>query len=124
MADAQSRTSCRSPFKQIEILPVLCPYIVLLMNFITNNRENFQTNSAIHSINRRNKKLHLQRPNANLSCFQKSTFYAGIKIFNSLPHSLTVLKNEKAKSKLALRKYLYTHSFYSIDEFFMHKDDL
>jgi hypothetical protein len=25
-------------------------------------------------------------PNANPSCFQRSTFYAGIKIFNSLPH--------------------------------------
>jgi hypothetical protein len=38
--------------------------------------------------------------------------------------SLTVLKNEKAKFKLALRKYLNTHCFYSVDEFFMCKDDL
>jgi hypothetical protein len=34
-----------------------------------------------------------------------------------------VLKNEKAKFKLALRKYLKTHCFYSVDEFFMCRDD-
>jgi hypothetical protein len=36
------------------------------------------------------------------SCFQKSTFYAGIKIFNSV----TILKNDKAKFQAALRKYM------------------
>jgi len=35
-----------------------------------------------------------------------------------------VLKNEKAKFKVALRKYLNTDSLYSVDEFFMCKDDL
>ena len=35
-------------------------------------------------------KHYIRRPNANLSCFQKSTFYIGIKIFNSLPPSLTL----------------------------------
>jgi len=29
-----------------------------------------------------------------------------------------------AKFKAALRKYLHTHSLYSVDEFFMCKDDL
>jgi hypothetical protein len=72
---------------------------------------------SIHNINTRNKH-HLHRPNAKLSSFQKSTFYAGIKIFNSLPCSLIILKNEKAKFKLALRKYLNTHSFHSVDTFF------
>ena len=72
--------------------------------FIINNQENFQTHSSIHNNNTRNK-LHLHRPNANLSCFQKSTFYAGIKIFTSLPPSVTTLKNDKAKFKAALRKY-------------------
>jgi hypothetical protein len=37
--------------------------------------------------------------------FKKSTFYFGITIFKSLPHSLAILKNEKAKFKAALRKY-------------------
>jgi hypothetical protein len=69
-------------------------------------------------------KHYLHRPNANLPYFKKSTFYAGIKIFNCLPPSVTILKNGKAKFKVALRRYLYTHSFYSVDEFFMCKDEL
>ena len=74
---------------------------------------------------------------------KKSTFYAHIKILsslppsvtilnslppsvtilNSLPPSVTILKNDKPKFKAALRKYLYTQSFYSGDDFFMCKDD-
>jgi hypothetical protein len=34
-----------------------------------------------------------------------------------LLHSLTSLKNEKAKFKVALKRYLNIHSFYSVDEF-------
>ena len=71
-------------------------YVLSVMNFSVNNQEHFQKNSSIHNINTRSKHHH-HRPNANLSCFQKSIFYAGIKIFDSLPHSLTILKNEKAK---------------------------
>ena len=39
MAGAQPRTSCRSLFKQIKILPVPCQYILSFMNFIINNQE-------------------------------------------------------------------------------------
>jgi len=53
------------------------------MNFYVNNQELFETNSWIHSVNTRNRD-HLHRQLANLSCFQKSAYYAGIKIFNSL----------------------------------------
>jgi len=47
-----------------------------------------------------------------------------MKIFNSLPPCVTVLKNDKAKCKAALRKYVRTHSFHSVYEFFLCKDDL
>ena len=121
MASAQTRTSCRSICKQLEILPVPFQYMLSLMNFIINYQEVFQTNSFIHDINTRNK--HLHRPNANLSCFQKRTFYAHIKILNSLPPSVTIMKNDKPQFKAALRKYLHTQSFYSGDKFFMCKND-
>ena len=52
--------------------------------------------------------------------FKKSTFYEGIKIFNSLPPSVTIIKKMKAKFKAALRKYLHTHRFYSVGAFFMY----
>jgi hypothetical protein len=84
MTGAQPRTSCRSLFKQLESLAVPCQYILSLMNFIIHNQTNFQTNSSVLGIYRRNNH-HLHRPNANLSFFKKSIFYAGVKIFNSLP---------------------------------------
>lgn len=111
IAGARPRSSCRSLFKQLDSLPVPCQYIFSLMNFTVSNQENVQTSSSTHNINTSNKH-HLHRPNANLSCYQNSTFYAGIKIFNSLPRSVTILKNEKAKFKLALRKYLNAHCLY------------
>jgi hypothetical protein len=81
-------------------------------------QEHFLTNSAILSVNTRNKNQ-LHRPFANISCFQKSAYYAGIKIFNSLLSSLTRLVNKKAQFKVALKRYLITHSFYSVHEFLM-----
>jgi len=81
------------------------------MNFIINNQENLKTNLSTHNTNMRNK-YHLDRPKAKLSCFQKSTYYTGIKIFNSLPCRLTIIKKGEAKFKVAVLKYLNTHSFY------------
>ena len=69
-------------------------------------------------------KHYLHRPVANLSCFQKGASYSGIRIFNSLPQSITNLKNEKTRFKVALKKFLNAHSFYSVDEFFICTDDM
>jgi hypothetical protein len=109
MAGAQPRTLCNSLFQQLEIPPIPCQYILSLMSFIINNQEILQTNTSIHNLNTRHKH-HLHRLNANLSCLQKSTFCAGVKIFNSLPPSGTILKNGKAKFQTALRKYLHAHT--------------
>jgi hypothetical protein len=114
---ARPRTSCRSQFKKLEILLIPCQYTLSLMNFIVNNQETFQSNLSTYNI--KIWTMHpLCRPNANLFCFQRSTFYPGIRIFYNLPSSLTTLKNEKAKFKAALRKQ------YSVDKFLMCTDDL
>ena len=106
MADAQSRTFCSSLFKQSEIQPIPFQYILSLMMFIFNDQDIF-SKSSMHNINTRNKH-HLHRPNAKLSCFQKSTFCAGINIFNSLPSTVAILKNDEAKLKKALRTHPHT----------------
>jgi hypothetical protein len=85
------------------------------MNFNENNQEHFKINSAIYSVNTDNKNQ-LHRPTAKLSCFQKSAHYACIKIFNILPPILTGL-NKKAQFKVALKRCIITHSFYTVDEF-------
>jgi hypothetical protein len=71
------------------------------MKFIFNNLEYFQIDPSIHIIITRNKHQ-LRRTNAKLSF--KNTLFAGIKIFNSLPLSVIIIDNDKAKFKLALRK--------------------
>jgi hypothetical protein len=101
----KSRNSCRNLFMRLEILPLPCEYIFTLMNFVVNNQEHFQTNSSIHSVNTRNRD-HLHRPTTNLLRFQKSVYYAVIKIFNSLPSNLRSLMNKKAQFKVALKRYL------------------
>jgi hypothetical protein len=93
------------------------------MNFIVNNLKLFQTNSTVHSVNTGNKN-HLHSPTANLSCFQKGAYCAGIKIFNSLPPSLRSISDKKEKFKVALKIYLNIHIFYSVDEFMQFKKDL
>jgi hypothetical protein len=122
MVGTHPRTSCKRLFKELDILTVPSQYIYSLMIFSIGNQEKFQTNSSVHNINTRNKH-HLHRPVANLSCFQKGASYSGIRIFNSLPRSITNLKNEKTQFKVALKKFLNAHS-YSVDELFTCTDDM
>jgi hypothetical protein len=72
-----------------------------LLNFVANNQELSQTNPTIHGVNTRNSD-HLHRPVANLSCFQKSAYYAGIRIFDSLPSNLESHMIKKAQFEVAL----------------------
>jgi hypothetical protein len=56
MAGFKPRNSCRSLFKRLEMLTLPYEYIFTLLLFIVNNQEHFQTsNSAVHSVNTRNK---------------------------------------------------------------------
>jgi hypothetical protein len=94
---AKPQNSCRDLFKRLQVLPLPCEYIFLLLNIILSNQGHFQANSAVHSVTRN--KHHLHRPIANLTGLQKSTYYFGTKIFNNLPSSLKSLMTEKAKLK-------------------------
>jgi hypothetical protein len=85
-------------FNRIQILPLPREYIFSLLNFVNSNQDHFQANSVVHSVNTRNKD-HIRRPIANLTGFQKSTYYSGINISNSVPSGLKSLINEKATFK-------------------------
>jgi hypothetical protein len=63
------RKSRTCTFKRSGILPLPCEYMFSLMNFIVNNQDNFQTNSAVHNVRTRNKH-YLRRPIAK-SYFQE-----------------------------------------------------
>jgi hypothetical protein len=61
MAGDKPRNSCRGLFKRLEILPLPCEYIFWLMNFSVNNQKHFQSNSAVHCVNTRNRHHHLDQ---------------------------------------------------------------
>jgi hypothetical protein len=103
-------------FHQIDLTHYI--YIFSLMSFNVNNQQHYQTNSAIHSVNARIGTICTDKSPTSL-CFHKNAYYSGIKIFNSLLSSLRSLMNTKAQFKVALKMYLSTHSFNSVEEFLM-----
>jgi hypothetical protein len=50
--------------------------------------------------------------------FQKGIIYSGIKIFNYLPFSIKDLSDTEKQFRPALKRFLLTNSFYSLDEYF------
>jgi hypothetical protein len=48
-----SRESCRNLFKDVNILPLISQYILSLLTFVSNNRDQYFTNSELHNINTR-----------------------------------------------------------------------
>jgi hypothetical protein len=111
------RESCRKLFVELKILPLPSQYIFSLLLFVVNNGNYFTPNSLLYDSNTRHRNdLHL--PQATLTMYQKGVYYLGIKIFNSLPRGLKDISCEPGKFKTALRRFLQTYSFYSLDEFF------
>jgi len=65
-----NRESCRNLFKELNILLLMSQYILSLLTFVSNNREQYFANSEIHNINiRHTSNLHL--PRAHLNIYQK-----------------------------------------------------
>jgi len=48
-----NRNFCRIVFKKLKMLPLLIQYMLSLLTFVVNNRDQFLINSEIHNINTR-----------------------------------------------------------------------
>jgi hypothetical protein len=76
-----NRETCRNLFKELNILPLKSQYILSLLTFVSNNKEQYSTNSEIHNINTRHtSNLRLSRTHLNI--YKKGVYYSGIQIFN------------------------------------------
>jgi hypothetical protein len=84
MAGTKRRASCRELFKKFNILPLASEFLLLLLSFVVDNIEKFQTNSDIHNISTRYR-YNLHVPNTDLSRYQQVVYYTGIKLFSNLP---------------------------------------
>jgi hypothetical protein len=111
-----NRESCRNLFKELNISPLMSQYILSLLTFLSNNREQDFANSEIHNINTRHtSNLHL--PRAHLNIYQKGVYYSGIKIFSSLPRDIKICSDNPRTFKNAVKKCLYTNS-YLLNEYY------
>jgi formate/nitrite transporter FocA (FNT family) len=111
------RESCRELFKELKILTLSSQYVFSLLMVVVNNRDYFVSNSVYHNINTRQKKIIYTYLRYLWPCIRRE-YYSGIKIFNSLPKAIKDISSKPKKFKIALKHYLLTHSFYSLDEFF------
>jgi len=73
MSGVGPRSSCRSLFRKLNILPIACQYVLSLMLFIVDNQKDFLTNAHVHGLDTRNKN-HLYLSIVSLSCVQKGIF--------------------------------------------------
>ena len=111
------RESCRELFKELKILTLSSQHIFSLFLLVVNNRDYFVSNSVLYNINTRRKNdLHL--PQVSLAPYQKRVYYSGIKVSNGLPKAIKDISSKRKKFKIAPKRYLLKHSFYSLDEFF------
>jgi len=96
-------------------------YIYSLVLYTINNKHLFDTNNEIHKYKtRNNNNLHL--PIANLSKFNKGAYISGIKVFNHLPQYIKTLTNDHKYFKSTLKRFLYHHFFYSMNEYYEYKE--
>jgi len=119
-----SLRSCREVFKSMEIMTLYSQYIYSLVLYTINNKYVFDTNNEIHKYEyktRNNNNLH--RPMANLSKFNKGAYISGIKVFNHLPQYIKTLTNDHKYFKSTLKRFLYHHSFYTMNEYYGYKED-
>jgi len=100
-----NRESCKNLFKELIILPLMSQYILSLLTFVCNDKEQYFANSEIHNKNTRHTSdLHLPRKNLNI--YQKGLYYSDIKIFNSLPQNIKIYIDNPRTFKKAVKKCL------------------
>jgi len=88
--------------------------------FVVTNKDLFKINSNVHSFNTRpHYDLHI--PAVNLAVFQNGVWYSDIKFYNHLPPAIKQLSYDISKFKAALKKFLYTNSFYTLEEYYSWK---
>jgi hypothetical protein len=115
--NSSRNASCQQLFKDLNILPIHSQYIYSILLFVTKNKDQFLSNSQVHTINTR-QTFDLYVPTANLTIYQKGVYYSGIKIYIHLPTAIKDLSDDKNKFQVPLKRYLLHNSFYSLEEYF------
>jgi hypothetical protein len=108
----------------MKILLMYSQYIYSLILHTVSNKHLYNMNNTIHIyiyiyIYRYNNNLHL--PIISLSKFNKKAYLSGIKVFNHLLEYKKNLSNVRKYFTSTLKRFLFQHSFYAIEEYFKYK---
>jgi hypothetical protein len=105
----------------VEIMTLYSQYIYSLILYTFNNKHLFNTNNEVHTYKTRyNNDLH--HPISKSSKFNKGAYISGVKFFNHLPQYIKAMANDQKCFKVTLKRFLYHHSFYSMDEYYEYKE--
>ena len=110
--NSRKMDSCREMFKAMEILPFYSQYIFLLLLYVVNNKHLFRRKWDVHSHDTRSaNNFHLPITNLTKHLMQELNC-------NCHPTHIKSVANEIQVFKSALKRFLLSDSFYSIDEYF------
>ena len=90
--------------------------------FTVKNKPLFTPNNEIHKYRTRNN-TNLNISNVNITKYYKGPYISGLKAFTHLPLHIKSLANDIKSFKISLKRFLYHHSFYSIEEYYEYNDD-
>jgi hypothetical protein len=87
--------------------------------FVVQNKNFFSTNKESRNIDTRHRN-NLYLSQANRTIHQKGAYYLGIIIFNNLTLEIKTVADNQKKFKLALKFFLYTYTFYTMEQYLTH----
>jgi hypothetical protein len=70
-----------------------------------------------------NTKLGTTLTTVNITKYYKGPNISGLKSFNHLPLNIKSLANDMKSFKTSLKRFLYHHCLYSIEEYYEYNDD-
>ena len=117
MEGCGNKVSCRHLFKKLKMLPLTPQCLLSLLKFVVQNKNLFSTNIENHNVDTRQRN-DLYLPQANLTIYQNGTYHSEIKFCNHLPMEIKNVADNLKKSEITLKQFLYTSSFYTLEEYF------
>lgn len=112
---ASKFATCKNFFRDLQILPLPCVYILEILIYVKTNIELFLSNNYSHNYNTREAD-NLMIPLHSLSKYEESPKYMGIILYNQLPNNFKSIANITSY-KREVKSYLLHHCFYSVKEY-------
>ena len=111
------RESCRSLFKNLQILTVTDLYVLSCATFVKKYPQLFQNQVYNHPYTTRNKDK-LVTMQSKLSVTNNNPLNAIIRVYNKLPTYITSRDCSSLTFKNDIKKILYNYNYYNLEEFF------